>query len=298
MPVNATPTSGAPTFNEVMTANDVYGLIEKVGRQTFGAAAAKNPLSRFDKGFLANGAVLEETLVKAAASRAHVPNSNSYTTPVKPDTIKRYFNNWVKRDYDVSIYREDINAVLSGAMTIGDLASASLESLDVGESVDDYNDLKSTLKQFNDTFARESQKVPAPADLTELVETIRTIADDMSFYNDTYSGVEGCATATPAEKLVVVMPVTIANKIDVRVFAQLFNLSKANIAPEIIKVDTTDGLVYVLDEDAIQEWTKYREFYDNGNGNARTRDYKLAVTKMFLYNPIYKAAVIDASALD
>ena len=298
MSIRATPTSGAASFDDVATVNDIYGLIEKIGKQTFEVAAAKNPLSRFDKGFLERGAVLEDTLVMAAKSRAHVPNSNSYTTPVKPELFKRYFNNWTKRDYDVSIYREDINAVLAGAQTVGDLANASLASLDVGESVDDYTDLKAVFTQFASEFARDEQKIPAPADLTELVEKIREVAKAMTFHNDTYAGLEGCETTTPVEKLVVVIPFNLMNKIDVRVYAALKNLQKADIEPEIIEIDATDGKVYVLDEDAVQEWTKYREFYDNGNGNARTRDYKLAVTKMFTYNPLYKMAVIDASALD
>lgn len=300
MPINATPTNGSAQFADVSTVNDVYGIIEKVGKQTFGEMRASNRLGRFDKGYLEFGTTIEETLVAAAESRAYVPDASSATTPVNPTTVSRYFNDWVDRDYKVSVKNRDVRAVLNGGRTVGDLAAATLASIDNGERRDDYRDMLAVFKQFATAYARESQKIDASdvPDLTALLERIRFIASDMSFDNDTYAGVEGVQTETDMSRLVIVMPHGLVNKLDVRVFASLFNLEKANIAPEIIEVDTTDGLVYICDEDAFGTYTRDREFTMVNNGNARSRDYTLGVSKMFYYNPLYKAAVIDASALD
>ena len=300
MAINATPTNGSAQFADVSTVNDVYGIIEKVGKQTFGEMRASNRLGRFDKGFLEYGTTIEETLVAAAESRAYVPDASSATTPVNPTTVTRYFNEWVDRDYKVSVKNRDVRAVLNGGRTVGDLAAATLASLDNGERRDDYRDMLAVMKQFATTYARESQKIDASdvPDLTALLERIRFIASDMSFDNDTYAGVEGVQTETDTARLVIVMPHGLVNKLDVRVFASLFNLEKADIVPEIIEVDTTDGLVYICDEDAFGTYTRDREFTMVNNGNARSRDYTLGVSKMFYYNPLYKAAVIDASALD
>lgn len=302
MAVNATPTIGSAVFEDVTTANDVYGLIEKVGKQTFGEAKASNKLGRFDKGYLEYGTTIEDTLVLAAESRAYNPNASSATTPVMPKLVTRYLNEWVERDYPVSIKDEQVRAVLTGGMTIGDLAAASLASLDNGERRDDYRDMKAVLKKFATDWARDTQKIPAGADLTALLEQIRYVAADMAFDNATYTGVDPAEavvqTETPTEKLVIVMPHALLNKIDVRVFASMFNLEKANIVPEIVPIDTDDGLIYITDEDAFGSITKFRDFGMTLNRNARSRDYILSVTKMFYYNPIYKTAVIDASALD
>lgn len=300
MPINATPTSGSAQFSDVSTVNGVYDIIEKVGKQTFGEMRASNRLGRFDKGFLEYGTTVEETLVAAAESRAYVPDASSATTPIAPATVTRYFNEWVDRDYKVSVKNRDVRAILNGGRTVGDLAAATLASLDNGERRDDYRDMLTVLKQFATKYARDSQKIPAEdvPDLTALLERIRFVASDMSFDNDTYAGVEGVQTETDASRLVIIMPHGLHNKIDVRVLAAMFNLEKADITPEIIEIDTTDGLVYVCDEDAFGSYTRDREFTMVNNGNARSRDYTLGVSKMFYYNPLYKAAVIDASALD
>lgn len=305
MPINATPTNGSATFDTVANVNDVYGIIEKVGKQTFGEMRASNRLGRFDKGFLEYGTTVEETLVAAAESRAYVPNASSATTPINPTTVTRYFNDWVDRDYKVSVKNRDVRAVLNGGMTVGDLVAATLASIDNGERRDDYNDMLAVIKKFGDSiedggYARESQRIPAEdvTDPTALLERIRFIASDMSFDNDIYAGVDGVQTETDTAKLVILMPHGLLNKLDVRVFAQMFNLAKADIVPEIVPINTTDGRVIVCDEDAFGSFTRDREFTMVQNGNARSRDYTLGVSKMFYYNPLYKAAVIDASAID
>lgn len=304
MAINATPTRGAATFDDVADTNDVYGLIEKVGKQTFGEAKTSNRLARFDKGFLEYGTTIEDSLVLAAESRAYNPNASSATTPVMPKLVTRYLNDWVERDYPVSIKDEQVRAVLTGAMTVGDLASASLASLDAGERRDDYADMKAVFAKFATEWARDTQRVPLAegATLTDLLERIRYVASDMSFDNALYTGIDPeeavVQTETPTSKLVIVMPHALVNKLDVRVFAAMFNLEKGNIVPEIVPIDTDDGLVYITDEDAFGAITKFRDFGMVQNRNARSRDYLLSVTKMFYYNPIYKTAVIDASALD
>lgn len=300
MPVYATPTNGAPQFSDVTTTNDVYGLIEKVGKQTFEAAQARNRLGIFDKGFLQYGTTIETTLVKAAESRAYNPNASSATTPITPALVTRYFNEWVERDYAVSVKDEDVRAVLTGGLTVGDLAASVLSSMDTGERRDDYHDMKAVLKQFANTYSRPEQKITLTEGdtLETLVELMRYVSKDMSFDNDKYAGIEGVQTETDMDKLVIVAPHGLINRIDVRVFAQLFNLGKADIVPEIVEIDSDDGLVYICDRDAFGTYTKFRDFHEQINGNARSKDYVLGVTKMFYYNPIYKAAVIDASILD
>ena len=304
MAINATTTRGSATFDDVATTNDVYGLIETIGKQTFGEAKVTNRLGRFDKGYLEFGTTIEDTLVLAAESRAYNPNASSATTPVLPKLVTRYLNEWVERDYPVSVKDEDVRAVLAGTRTIGDLAAASLASLDAGERRDDYADMKAVFAKFASDWARDSQKVSLGdgATLETLLERIRYVASDMSFDNADYTGIDPAEavvqTETPTEKLVIVMPHALLNKLDVRVFASLFNLEKADITPEIVPIDTDDGLVYITDEDAFGSVTKFRDFGMVQNRNARSRDYLLSVTKMFYYNPIYKTAVIDASALD
>lgn len=304
MAINATPTRGSATFDDVATTNDVYGLIETIGKQTFGEAKVTNRLGRFDKGYLEFGTTIEDTLVLAAESRAYNPNASSATTPVLPKLVTRYLNEWVERDYVVSIKDEDVRAVLAGTRTIGDLAAASLASLDAGERRDDYADMKTLFMTFERDWAvNEQRDTLVEGDTLEtLLEHIRYIAADMAFDNAKYSGITDdeavVQTETPASKLVIVMPHALLNKLDVRVFASLFNLEKANIVPEIIPIDTDDGLIYITDEDAFGCVTKFRDFGMVQNRNARSKDYILSVTKMFYYNPIYKTAVIDASILD
>lgn len=303
--VLATPTAGAASFDDVATVNDMYGIIEKIGRQYFSEAKTSNRLGIFDKGFLEYGTTVEESIVLAAESRVYDPDASSATVCIPPDLITRYFNTWVDRDYCVSVRAKDVRAVLNGAMTVGDLAAASLASIDAGERREDYNDMKAVFAKFSAAaadggYAREGQRVTLEegATLTDLLETIRYISDDMSFDNDKYAGVEGLQSETSMENLVIVMPHKLLNKLDVRVFAAMFNLGKAEIVPQIIPVDTTDGLVYVCDRDAFGILTRDREFGMVENRNARSQDYILGVSKMFYYNPLYKAAVIDASVLD
>lgn len=144
--VQATPTAGAATFADVETVNDMYALVEKIGRQIFREAKTSNRLGIFDKGFLEYGTTVEETVVLAAESRVFDPDATSCTSPVTPEMVVRYFNEWVERDYCASVRNKDVRAVLNGAMTVGDLAASVLASIDAGERRDDYNDMKALLR--------------------------------------------------------------------------------------------------------------------------------------------------------
>ena len=317
MSVQATPTAGGATFDDVATVNDMYGLIEKIGKQIFSEAKTSNRLGIFDKGFLEYGTTVEESIVQAAESRVYDPTASSATVCIPPELVTRYFNEWVDRDYKVSVRAKDVRAVLNGGRTVGDLAAASLASIDAGERRDDYNDMKALLAKFalaeaSGGYAKDGQRITLAegATLTDLLETVRFVSDDMSFDNAKYSGVVKntgteadpvwtpyLQTETPIDKLVVIMPHNLLNSIDVRVFASMYNLGKADIVPTIIPIDTDDGLVYVTDVDAFGILTRDREFGEVENRNARSRDYVLGVSKMFYYNPLYKTAVIDASVL-
>ena len=66
MSVNPTPTAGGDAT--VLDVNDIYDMIGKVGRQIIRGAYAGNPMSVFDKGYLATGDTIEDMVLKMAAS--------------------------------------------------------------------------------------------------------------------------------------------------------------------------------------------------------------------------------------
>ena len=300
MAILATPTAGAPTFADTENVNDVYGMIEKVGRQVISAAKARNPMDVFDKGFLEYGSTIEDVVIKAAVSRGYSKAASSAITPTAPNKVVRYFNDWTSRDYYTSVYDADVRAVIAGAQNIGDISAAQVASLTEGETGEDYDDYKALLAKLVATdngFLRESQIVDAPDTIENALLVIRNIVSAMSFKNDTYSGIEGLETRTSIDDLYILMPYELYNAIDIRVLANLFNMEKADLMARIVQIDTEDGYVFVTDRDSLGMVTRDRQFDSQRNIPARCQDYRLGVTKMWYYNPLHKLAAIPCGDL-
>ena len=301
MSVTPTPTPGGDA--SVMDVNDIYGLIGKVGRQVIRGAYAGNPMSAFDKGYLPTGDTIEDFVIKLAESRAYDKLASNVITPSAPGSFVKYFREWTDKQFYAHVWDSDARAVALAGVTpeaVAEIAGRTVTSLTEGETAENFDDYKALLAAMvasQNGYLRPAQYVAAPTDVTDLVEKIRDTVMAFTFTNDTYAGVSGLKTKAALDRLRIIIPYKLLNKIDVRVMASLFNMEKADLMASIIPVDTTDGYVFVTDIDAIGKVVRTRTMRNAPNLNADCEDYVLHVCEMFYYNPLYKTAAIPAAGL-
>lgn len=301
MSVNPTPTSGGDAT--VLDVNDIYDMIGKVGRQIIRGAYAGNPMSVFDKGYLATGDTVEDMVLKMAESRAYNKLAQSVITPSKPGKFVRYFREWTDKQFWAHVWDSDARAVIvagAGPDALAEIAQRTVSTMTEGETNENFKDYKALLAALvdeNNGFLRDAQILSAPATIAALVEMIRDTVMAFTFTNDTFAGVVGLETKAALEKLRILIPYQLLNKIDVQVMAHLFNLEKADLMASIVPIDTTDGYVFITDIDAIGKVVRTRTMHNAYNLPADCEDYVLHVTEMFYYNPLYKTAAIPAAGL-
>lgn len=283
---------------KVRSVNDVYGLVEKIARQTIeNAKAGRTALDFMNKGTITNGSVLEQAIIKMAESKTYDKNAASDFIASNPSLVVKYFTDWTAKQWDTKIYNNEIKSVLTGATSEADIVAKIINSLYEGEKYEQFTAKKEILTQ-----ARTGSKITKAGTATatnKLIELIRNVVYDFTFTNSNYYGVgvTGLKGSCDMNSINIVMGYNIYNLIDLDVLANAFNLSKVDLMAKISVTDDLSGYVYILDENAAGVVNKFREFTTAENAAALCRYYYLTTSEMLYYSPLFKCCYIDATAL-
>lgn len=290
MPVTPTISSGSATHTAKV--NEIYGLIETIAKQTFYAVESYNPLSAFDKGIIDYGTDIEQWMIQLTESYAFNKNAVDALSAKDPNYALRYFQDWTDKQYEQSVREDEIRKILIKTSSPEEVSAKIIGNLRESDDNETYETMKAILLKAK-TEMTSAGTITTGLDLLKMV---RNVVDAFQFMNATYS-IAGAKYRCPLSRIRLVMPYNVKNALDVDTLASLFHVDKAQIDERIDTIDTTDGIVYIVDEEAIMRYRRLSELEPARNAKGRVTNYYYTVSDLFAYSPLFKMTFIDASAL-
>lgn len=299
--IDVTTLEGSDNFP--VNINDVYGLIETIASQNIRALRSTN---RIVDGFydydVENGKVIEEAVIAMAKAQAFNKNDFSFT-PSDPEVYVRYFNNFDPAQFETTIRRDDIRAIIANkGVGLDAVIGETLETLTQGEGFDDFKKMRNVI--FNAEVANYNTKVLKgnPANMKGVLYAIR---DAYNHLVSTDSDLTAVAydSGTPAADIRIAITPKLLNLIDVVELANVFNLEKEELMGKLVVIDVDDlsdtsnyYKVVVYDRKAFGRATRVYDYTQDISGRARFTNHYLTVERAYFHNGLFKAARIDATA--
>lgn len=299
--IDVTTLEGSANFP--VNANDVYGLIETIALQNIRALRSTN---RIVDGFfeydVENGKVIEEAVIAMAKAQAFNKNDFAFT-PKDPELYVRYFNNFDPVQFETTIRRDDIRAILaSKGVGLDGVVGEILETLTQGEGYDDFKKMRNVI--FNANVANYNSLVlnGNPANMKGVLYAIRDAYNHLISTNNDLTA-EAFDSATPEADIRIAITPKLLNLIDVVELANVFNLEKEELFGKLVIVDVDDLAdpayyynVVVYDRKAFGRATRVYDYTQDISGRARFTNHYLTVERAYFHNGLFKAARINAAA--
>lgn len=299
--IDVTTLEGSDNFP--VNINDVYGLIETIASQNIRALRSTN---RIVDGFydydVKNGKVIEEAVIAMAKAQAFNKNDFSFT-PADPELYVRYFNNFEPAQFETTIRRDDIRAILANkGVGLDDVIGETLETLTQGEGYDDFKKMRNVIFNANVTNYNTAVLKGNPANMKGVLYAIRDAYNHLVSTNSDLT-VEAYDSDTPEADIRIAITPKLLNLIDIVELANVFNLEKEELFGKLVVVDVDDLAeatnyykVVVYDRKAFGRATRVYDYTQDTSGRARFTNHYLTVERAYFHNGLFKAARIDATA--
>lgn len=290
--MSVTPTYAAPiTAGSYEPTVNVLGPIEKIARQAVYNVIADDRLSPLEKGGLDNGADVEQTIIRLAESTAYDPDSVTNFSASNPYLTARYFKDHTDRTYKVKVPDKEIRKIRL-ANSYEDIAGMIASSLSNGYIQENYEAIRD---MFYDTTVATHAIVEAGSvsntNYKAILTAIKNTVSGMTFVNTSFNKA-GIKRRTRLDDIVILMPYTVKNAIDVNELAGVFNLSKDELPGRIIETDGTGDAIFILDRNAAQIYTFYYNMESARNIDGKYTMFNLTVDKMYALSPLFDVAAI------
>lgn len=303
---NFTPGSD-PTDYVPNSINAVGGMLGKITEQIIREVSAEDRLAVFDKKASENGDTIEQAIVKLAESTAYSAAGATTLVRKNPDLVVKYFNEWTRATFKQTVDMSEIRKVLQTGKGADLIASKIISSLSEGDKQEKYDALK-------DLFAKsrlaadggtgntagtlvnfETVSYSNGIQFKKVLTALKNAVSKMSFVNATCNSAS-LARKTNLNDIVILMPYTLKNELDVEELAGVFNLDKAELKSKIIEIDTDAvskfNYIYVVDKNAVLSYTRLYEVVDQKNAEGLFWNYYLQVERMFGISPLFDAGYI------
>lgn len=299
--IDVTTLEGSTNFP--VNANDVYGLIETIATQNIRTLRSTN---RIVDGFfeydVENGKVIEEAVIAMAKAQAFNKNDFSFT-PKDPELYVRYFNNFDPTQFETTIRRDDIRAILaSKGVGLDAVIGEILETLTQGEGYDDFKKMRNVIFNANVSDYNLNVLHGSPANMKGVLYAIRDAYNHLISTNSDLTS-ERYDSSTPEADVRIAITPKLLNLIDVVELANVFNLEKEELFGKLVIVDVDDLAdvsnyykVVVYDRKAFGRATRVYDYTQDISGRARFTNHYLTVERAYFHNGLFKAARIDATA--
>lgn len=288
---------GSSTLNSDYSQN--YAMIEKISKQVILGVQSTNRLDWIDKGRVVNGVSIEQAMVELAEGydwKAETQNGSNLNAPSYPKIVVRYFSTWNGRQFKTTVSDKQIAKVLLSGGSDGDLAQKVVSSLTEGEGDEDYQYSKGVLLDGiqGGNIIAYGGTTPTVVDVsTDLIITIKNLTDQFGFVNTDYVAAN-YKTRTPFDRLHLIMPYTVFNKLNVDVLASLYNLDKAELLKKITLIDEGTK-VFIVDEFGLIKYTRIYKMTSKYVEDSLYSNYWLTVDRMYGTSGLFKMAYIETS---
>lgn len=284
------------------------GLVEPLALQAIYQVPSENPLFEvFERQPVDAGAEIQEILLGDANIETYDAEGKTTLAPRNINAVARYYNNYEHPVYTTTVYRNEIRKVALNSANASALASTIVAQLTETRDDDTYAKEKKVLLDMSTAYP--SLKVGDIAQGTsaekgeELTLMIRNTIDAMLFKNTSYiphnqdHPTEMIKQKAYMDRIRIIVPYNVINAVNVGYLANVYNLEKTDLMSKIVKIDTNDGKVYVLDKMAVFRYPQTDELLGQDNGEGAFRNEFLHVNQMIGASTLFKFAWINASEI-
>ena len=281
------------------TYAELGDMIGKIAYQVIRQVEAKNPLAVFDKMPVNKGDTIEQAVIKLVEAEAYDESgANALARSTKKKMVVRYFNNWERRKYQQTVDISKLRKALADGTDTETIASNLVSVLAQSRIDDKFQNLKALLKwgAQNGSLTSSSTVLKNVGDITvgannvpdykAILKKLKDTVKGMQFVNADFN-TSGLRRRTRSEDIYIIAPYTIINAIDVDELSGVFNLSKAEIQNKLIEIDSTDTFIYVVDQNAILDYTRLYELVNQLNADGLFYNYFLHVEDLFAISPLF-----------
>lgn len=296
-------------LNEIMEE-----LVEPLAQQALFDVPSDNPLFEvFEREAIDTGAEIEEILIGDANVEEYDKDGKTTLTPRKTNVIARYYNDYDHPVYTTTIYRDEIRKVSIDPNKAPELAAKLLSSLAYTRDEDTFVKEKQVLADMVEKYPSLKAGTIAAGTKSEmgeeLTEMIRNLIDNLMFKNQNYipynadidagvlEGADKIKQKAYFDRIRIIMPYNVKNAINIGYLANVYNLDKTELLEKIVTIDTTDGIVFVIDKFSVFRYPQLDEISGQENAEGRFRNEFLHVNQMIGASTLFKFAYIDASEL-
>ena len=298
-----TPANYTPT-----TISEVGSMIGKIAEQVIRVVSAKNPLEVFKKLPVQNGDTIEQAIVKLASAQAYDSTGAGALSRKTPALAVMYFNDWTRAKFETTIDTSLLRKVLTDGKNVSDLSSKVVGVLSESDKYEEFTQLKNLMK-----WGRQSADGGTGAVLKNfqtvaysnginyqgVLTAIKDAVSGMKFVNTSFN-TGSVNRSTNPEDIYILMPYKLKNLIDVEELSGVFNLDKAEMKSRIIEIDTDIEskyfYIYIVDKNAILDYTRLYEMADQKNADGLFWNYFLHTDRMYGISPLFDAGYIKVGA--
>lgn len=287
------------------TYAELGDMIGKIAYQFIRQIEAKDPLSIFDKMPITNGDTIEQAVIKLVESQAYdKTGANALKRDTTVKMAVRYFNNWERRKYKTTVDISELRKALVSSSSAEAVASNLVSVLSQSRIDEKFQNVKKLLKWGTTAGSLGSgtsvlkdvgavnKATDGTLDYKGILKKIKDTVKGMTFVNTTFN-TAGLRRRTMLEDIVIVAPYTIINAIDVDELSGVFNLSKAEIRDRLVEIDSEDSYIYIVDKNAILDFTRLYEMANEKNADGLFYNYYLHVEDLFAISPLFDACYFD-----
>lgn len=287
------------------TYAELGDMIGKIAYQFIRQIEAKDPLSIFDKMPITNGDTIEQAVIKLVESQAYdKTGANALKRDTTVKMAVRYFNNWERRKYKTTVDISELRKALVSTSSAESVASNLVSVLSQSRIDEKFQNVKKLLKWGTTAGSLGSGTsvlknvgdvntgTGGALDYKGILKKIKDTVKGMTFVNTTFN-TAGLRRRTMLEDIVIVAPYTIINAIDVDELSGVFNLSKAEIRDRLVEIDSEDPYIYIVDKNAILDFTRLYEMANEKNADGLFYNYYLHVEDLFAISPLFDACYFD-----
>lgn len=267
-----------PVMDEIAMASDVLkaladyptaknefisSLTNRVVKTMFFSKLWNDPLKVLKKGMLPVGKSIEQVFVEAGAGinfGSHYEEGGNETNDLigkrVPEVNVDYITENYKKQYKISFSYQQLKGAFINKYGLNDLLSKTLEAQLTQAELEEYEAIKSLLEdadmakiELDTTYAKD------------IAKAVRTLRRKMTFVTDKYN-MANVGTHTLPSKMVIFTVPEVEAELDVELYAQAFNMDKAELISRIIVIDEfadPNTKMIIADEDYIQVWDTLNE---------------------------------------
>ena len=293
MAVNTNYAQGITEYTPDTSAD--LSMVMKIARQVIRNVDAFDPLAVFNKMPIDKGTTIEEVVIGLAEAEAYNPDAgaDSFFTKVDPNLVVRYYEDWTPLKFRVAYSLNEIRKVLLASTGVEDMATRIVASLTEGDKFDKFTRTKG-LFTWGKTQGVLVNKTPAGGLQTTsykaILQTIKDIISGMKFVNASFN-TANLKRRTKADDIYILMPYTVRNAMDVNELASVFNLEKDRLEAHIIEIDEGND-IYIVDQNAVQIYTRLYEMFDFFNKDNLYMHYWLHVDRMYALSALFDGCYV------